>query len=78
MRNSRAMLNLYDQTLPYGYSFNDQHNHIRQWFRQNIIGGLTSVYHRHIDLMGTDSPTAARFAPNGDPYTHCMLVDYNA
>ena len=72
------MLNLYDQSLPYGYSFNDQHSHIRQWFRENIIGGLSSVYHRHIDLMGTDSPIAARTVPNGDLASKVKFVDFNS
>ena len=75
---SRAMLNLFDQSLPYGYSFNEKHTDIRQWFRESIIGGLSSVYHRHIDLMGTDSPIAARTVPNGDPATHAQFVDFNS
>ena len=72
------MLSLYDQSLPYCYSFNHKNDEVRQWFRESIIGGLSAVYHRHIDLSGsTTSPHAARHVPNGDLITHCIFVDFN-
>ena len=37
-----------------------------------------TVYFSHFDLSGgTDSPHAARFAPNGDPLTHAEFSDFN-
>ena len=39
---------------------------------------ILTVYLRHFDLSGgTDSPHAARFAPNGDPLTHAEFSDFN-
>ena len=72
------MLALYDQSQPYMYSFNPQNDNIRQWFRESIIGGLSAVYHRHVDLSGSNtSPHAARHVPNGNKTTHCIFVDFN-
>ena len=72
------MLALYDQKMPFVYSFNQQNDDIRQWFRESIIGGLSAVYHRHIDLSGNDiSLHAARFVPNGDRASHVLFVDSN-
>ena len=37
-----------------------------------------TVYLSHFDLSGgTNSPHAARFAPNGDPLTHAEFSDFN-
>jgi len=72
------MLALYDQTQPFVYSFNQQNDDIRQWFRESIIGGLSAVYHRHIDLSGSNtSPHAARHVPNGDRASHVLFADSN-
>ena len=47
------------------------------YYDSNRIRILT-VYLRHFDLSGgTDSPHAARFAPNGDPLTHAEFSDFN-
>ena len=72
------MLALYDQKMPFVYSFNEKNDDIRQWFRESIIGGLSAVYHRHVDLSGSNtSPHAARFVPNGDRASHVLFVDSN-
>ena len=64
---------------PKTYSVQKDTDHIRKLFRGNIIGGLTNVYHRHLDLSGgTESPESARIAPNGNPYNYCAFFDFNA
>ena len=39
-----AMYSLFDEKLPFVYSFND--SDIQQLFRSNVIGGLSTVFHR--------------------------------
>ena len=73
----KAMFRLFDPSLPYCYTFDNQRSHIREQHRLNILGGLSSVYHRHIDLSGnTTGPINSRIAPNGDPYSHVLFVDF--
>lgn len=65
--------------LPAVVTFNDKFDAIRQKFRDNVIGGLSSVYHRHLDLSGgTHSPIQARQTPNGDDFTHVTCIDANS
>lgn len=73
-----AMFNAFDQSLPYVASFNKQNDDIRELFREKVEGGVTNVYHLDIDLMGSDSPVGARIAPNGDPFSSCIFLDYNS
>ena len=51
----------------------------RKDFRTNIIAGLTTCSHRHVDLSGgTSSPHNARHVPNGDPATAVICEDLNS
>lgn len=72
------MWNHANDELPFVFTFNQQYSSIRELFRDNLFGGLTSVMHRHLDLSGTNSPFAARHVPNGDPLTHAHVVDFNS
>ena len=45
--------------------------------RQNIVGGLTTCLHRAVLLDGSDGPEAAKFAPNGSPFTAVIPFDFN-
>lgn len=72
----KAMFRLYDDVLPLSYSFGD--DELRTLFRGSIIGGLTNVYHRHINLMDDTGPHNARFAPNGNKYTYVSFWDFNS
>ena len=72
-----AMFGLFDKSLPYVASFT-KNSEVRQLFRDNVVGGVSNIYHRDIDLMGSDSPQNARIAPNGDPFTSCLFVDFNS
>ena len=75
----QSMFHEIKEDMPFGFSFDNQRDFLRQWFRSNLIGGLSSVYHRHLDLSGeTTSPTAARHTPDGAPLTHGIFLDFNS
>ena len=42
----QAMYSLYDQNLPYVFSFSCVADEVRQLFRDNVVGGLSTVFHR--------------------------------
>ena len=74
-----AMFSNYDCTLPYVVTFDTFNDDLRLLFRKNLIGGLSSVFHRHMDLSGgTTSPHNARFVPNGRPLTQVGAWDSNS
>ena len=73
-----ASFSMFDQSLPYVSTFSKQSDEVRKLFRSNVIGGISNIYHRDIDLMGDQSPESARIAPNGDPFTSCLFIDYNS
>lgn len=41
-----SMYNLYNENLAFVFSFNNVGDEIRQMFRENVLGGLSSVFHR--------------------------------
>ena len=75
----RSMFENYNTNLPYAFSFDEKRDEIRRLFRANLIGGLSSVYCRHLDLSGEDfSPFNARHTPDGSPLTHAGFWDFNS
>ena len=74
------MFNSIDNKSSLCWTFPEKFSDIRRMIRDKwMIGGLTSVFHRHLDLTGrTDSPLAARTVPNGDLLTHCIFLDFNS
>ena len=74
----QAMFSMFDKSMPYGYSFNEKFDDVRQLFRQNVIGGLTTVTHRHINLEDDTGPHNARIAPNGNKFTSVSFWDFNS
>ena len=71
----QAMFALYPEDAPLSYSTNNEE--LRQLYRASIIGGLTTVTHRHINLEDNDSPWNSRYAPNGKKFTYCSFFDFN-
>ena len=71
-----AMFNMYPDNCPLSYSTQDLE--LQTLYRSSIIGGLTTVAHRHINLENDNSPPSSRFAPNGNRYTYCSFFDFNA
>ena len=74
-----AMMKNYNTSSPYMYSIPQWRDNFRQSLRANIVGGITSNPHRMIDLTDNpDSPSAAKFAPNGDRYEGLVAYDFNS
>ena len=72
----KAMFRMYDKNLPLSYSFGD--DELRKLFRGSIVGGLTNVYHRHVNLEDDNGPRNARFAPNGNKFSYVSFWDFNS
>ena len=47
-------------------------------FRKNIIGGITNVYRRLINLMDDYSPHNSRFGASGERFSFFGFWDFNA
>ena len=74
-----SLFKQYPADLPFVQTFNQNNNDLRQWFRENLIGGLTSVYHRHLDLSDDNqSSPSARFTPDGSRLTHACFLDFSS
>ena len=73
-----AMFCLYDDKLPISASFCGKNDDIRQLFRSSVIGGLTTVTHRCINLETDDGPVNARYAPNGEKFSYLSFYDFNS
>ena len=75
-----CVFQLYSKTAPLCYSFARKSEDVRTLFRQNILGGLVNVFSRFTDINPYDwtIPHAATHAPNGDPFTQIIFLDFNA
>ena len=73
-----AMFRLYDEDAPHLHSLPPWKKDFSKKFKSGLIGGLCTVLHRCVLLDGSDGPDAAKFAPNGDPYTAVIPYDFNS
>ena len=73
-----AAINMFDQSMPYIYTFNKHYDDVRQLFRENQLGGLVNLYHRHVNTIDNESPESTRVAPNGEPFTYFSFWDFNS
>lgn len=75
-----SMYRHFDQSCAHIYSFQESHSDVREKHRETIAGGLVNVFHRHIYLGEDreDIPYNAKFAPNGEKFTHFEQLDFNA
>ena len=71
-------MNTFDPKLAYAYSFGPKGQKIMELFRSNIIGGITNVYRRLINLMDENSPLRSRFSSLRERFTHFAFLDFNA
>ena len=72
-----AMCQMSDKTMPLIYTHDNEKYH--KVFKNNIVGGICNVYHKLI-YIGDDEkyPPASRNAPNGQPFTYCLFLDFNS
>ena len=73
-----AAMNLFDQSMPYIFSFGKDFDEIRQLFRNNQLGGLVNLFHRHINTLDETGPDSTRIAPNGEKFTYFSFWDFNS
>ena len=72
-----AMLNMSDKSMPLIYTHGNEEYH--SIFKKNIIGGICNVYHKLFAVgQGDQWPEAARIAPNGNPFTYVLFMDFNS
>lgn len=76
----QAMFKNYKVDSPLIFTINDLNKELNQLFRKSVIGGLVNAYQMHVTTYDLDIPIpkAARYAPNGDPYTFILALDVNA
>ena len=78
------MFSMFDRKLPYVWAFSPAFDDVRQLFRENIVGGLSNIYHRHvnttdeINTMNEDTEQASKYAPNGDRFNYLTFLDFNS
>ena len=73
------MFNALDPNLPLIWSF--RNNDVRKLFRENVLGGLSTVSHRHINLDDDPEgkyPKSTQFAANGDLFKCVTFLDFNS
>ena len=73
-----AAVNMFDQSMPYIFSFREKFENVRELFRENQLGGLVNLYHRHINIFDDEGPDSTRIAPNGEKYSYFSFWDFNS
>ena len=73
-----AAFKLFDQSMPYLMSFSPMFDDIRQLFRNNQLGGLVNIYHRHVNIMDDNSHQSTREGPNGEKFSYFSFWDFNS
>jgi len=77
--SQKAMFQNFDSNSPFLYSYPKWKDALRKDARANIVGGLCTNPHRMVDLRAnTDTPDAAKYAPNGERYKTISAFDFNS
>ena len=64
---------------PFIYSIPEAFKDISDLYRSNVIGGLVNAYRRHVSTFDQPHiPSAARFAPNGQPFSTIISLDFTS
>ena len=75
----KAMFNFVDKDQPLVFSPNEKERSVHEQYRNNVLGGLVNVYKRHVVTTDEiDCPKLARHAPNGDPYSSFIMLDFTS
>ena len=61
------------------YSIGPDHTYVSQFIRENIMGGISTVYHRHAEV-GTERryDSCVHETPNGKPIKKIEVFDFNS
>ena len=73
-----AMMNSYDKSMPYSYGPGPKFHYVLDESRTEVIGGITNVYIREINLEDEHSPPASRFSCTGERFSYFGFFDFNA
>jgi hypothetical protein len=76
----KAMFKNYSIDSPLIYTIDEKNKELNELFRKSVIGGLVNVYQTHVTTYDLPAPVprAARYAPNGNPFTFILALDVNA
>ena len=73
-----SMFALYDERCPNIFTFPDK-SCATKVFRENIVGGLTNVYKRHVTLdENEDAATCAKYSKRGKKWNKIEFYDINS
>ena len=74
-----AMFANFPESTPFVMSPHFKTKEVHAKYRDSVYGGLVNVYKRHIVTHDRfPVPFEARHAPNGDPYTHLIMLDFTS
>ena len=65
-----SMYRLFDKTLPYVWTFNRAGDAVRKLFRDNVLGGLSTVFHRLVTPAHTHTHTSVYTHVSVHTHTH--------
>ena len=75
----QAMFKSFKRDSPLIFSFAEKNKEISDIFRSQVYGGLVNVFRRHVTTTNdTSLPHNARFAPDGNPFTSIMALDFTS
>lgn len=81
---NRIIWSMYDTNVNAPYSFGANHTKLNELVRANIRGGLSCVFHRHVEIGETKPATEREYPdcvynlPNGQPNESLVSLDYNS
>ena len=76
----RVLWNMYSIDLDKPYSFSSKHGFVSKIIRENLMGGLSCVFKRHveIDVLEENFSPAVHRAANGEKFTKLIAYDANS
>ena len=79
MMASQIVWKEYDNEKNAPYSIGPEHTYVSQFIRDNIIGGISTVYHRHVEV-GAEArfDSCVHETPNGKPVKKIEVFDFNS
>ena len=77
---SLAMYKKYGKENSLVFTFNEASKEISQIFRRSVYGGIVNSFRRHVKTFDDEQivPHAARYAPDGSPFTSILALDFTS